>query len=147
LSVKALADSGYTTIFHPHDEGAPVLGAQSFDLTVKGKPLLTGYRASDGLWHIPLVANEQSSGEQLCIHNKRFHNEAIHNVYDLPSNEQVIPFLHASLGFLTKRTLIKAIHNVHLNSFPRLTVNAVNKHFPESDETQKGHMKQNHQGT
>lgn len=51
------------------------------------------------------------------------------------------------MGFPTKCTLIQAINNGHLNTFPGLTVANVNKFFPESDETQKGHLKRNRQGT
>jgi hypothetical protein len=33
-----------------------------------------------------------------------------------------------------------------LTSWPGLTVNAINKHFPESVETQKGHMRHQRKG-
>jgi hypothetical protein len=64
------------------------------------------------------------------------------NVYELPSTKEVIRFLHAALGFPTKATLLTAIRNGNLVTFPALNVSNVNKHFPESNETQKGHMKQ-----
>jgi len=35
----------------------------------------------------------------------------------------------------------------HLNTFRGLTIKNVNMNFPESEEKQKGHMKQQHQGT
>ncbi|KAL7486728.1 hypothetical protein ACHAW6_012322 [Cyclotella cf. meneghiniana] len=57
-----------------------------------------------------------------------------------------IRFLHAALGFPTKATLLTAIRNGNLVTFPGLTTNNVSKHFSESDETQKGHMKQTRQG-
>ena len=44
-----------------------------------------------------------------------------------------------------KDTWVKAITNGNYVSWPGLTVAAVNKHFPESVETQKGHMKKQHQ--
>ena len=37
--------------------------------------------------------------------------EAINNVYELPSIEPVIIYLHGAAGFLTKATWIKAIRN------------------------------------
>eukprot|EP00956_Cyclotella_meneghiniana_P000110 scaffold196_cov26-Cyclotella_meneghiniana.AAC.2 len=55
------------------------------------------------------------------------------NVYDLPSTERVIRYLHAAAGFPTKSTWLKAIGKGFKN---------VNKYFPESEETQKGHMRQ-----
>jgi hypothetical protein len=57
-----------------------------------------------------------------------------------------VKYLHASLGYPTKSTLLKAIKNGNLLTFPGLTVGAVQRHFPESDETQKGHMKAQRQG-
>ncbi len=68
------------------------------------------------------------------------------SVYDLPSTKAVIRYLHASLGFPTKSTLLNAIKHGNLTSFPGLTASTVTKYFPESDETQKGHTCQTHQG-
>ncbi|KAL7483042.1 hypothetical protein ACHAW6_008693 [Cyclotella cf. meneghiniana] len=68
------------------------------------------------------------------------------NVYELPSTKEVVRFLHAALGFPTKATLLTAIRHGNLVTFPGLTTSNVTKHFPESDETQKGHMKQTKQG-
>ncbi|KAL7476900.1 hypothetical protein ACHAW6_002731 [Cyclotella cf. meneghiniana] len=58
----------------------------------------------------------------------------------------MVRFLHAVLGFPTKTTLLTAIRNRNLVTFPGLTIDNVSKHFTESDETQKGHMKQTRQG-
>ena len=68
------------------------------------------------------------------------------NVYDLPSVVSTVRYLHAALGFPTKSSLLKAVRKGYLATFPGLAVNAINKYFPESDETQKGHMKQVQQG-
>ena len=53
--------------------------------------------------------------------------------------------MHAAAGFPTKDTWIKAIKNGHYKTWPGLTVDAANKHFPDSVETQKGHMKKQRQ--
>jgi hypothetical protein len=42
--------------------------------------------------------------------------------------------------------LLTAAQNGNLVTFPGLTVENISKHFPESDETVKGHMKQSKQG-
>eukprot|EP00804_Cyclotella_cryptica_P014672 CCRYP_012702-RA/>CCRYP_012702-RA protein AED:0.39 eAED:0.45 QI:0/0/0/1/1/1/2/0/172 len=58
-----------------------------------------------------------------------------------------IRYLHAVLGFPTKNTLLAAIRNGNLTTFPGLTSANITKHFPESDETQKGitvHQTQNY---
>jgi hypothetical protein len=81
-----------------------------------------------GLWTIPLT------------------EEKALNVYKLPSTKEVIRFGHATLGFPMKASLLDAIRHKNLVTFPGMTANNVNKFFPESDKTQKGHMKQSRQG-
>ena len=67
------------------------------------------------------------------------------NVYELPSTQEFIRFLHAALGFPTKSILLKAIRHNNLTSFPGLTTENVNKFFPKSDKTLKKHMHQTRQ--
>jgi hypothetical protein len=43
MSVKQLADQGYTTIFHPHLEGVTVHGNDGFKLVTSKPPLLQGW--------------------------------------------------------------------------------------------------------
>ena len=54
--------------------------------------------------------------------------------------------MHACAGFPTKRTWIKAIKKGNFIEWPILTVENVNKNFPESEETVKGHMNHQRQG-
>ena len=68
------------------------------------------------------------------------------NIYELPLMKEMIQFQHAALGFPTKATLLHAICHKNLVTFPGMTSDNVNKFFPESNETQKGHMKQTKQG-
>ena len=63
--------------------------------------------------------------------------DTIGNVYELPSIEQTIRYLHAAAGFPTKTTWLKATRKGNYNTWPLLTVKNVNKHFPESEETHK----------
>ena len=42
-------------------------------------------------------------------------------------------------------TILKAVKHGNLASFPGLTTNAINEYSPESDETQRGHIKQQRQ--
>jgi hypothetical protein len=52
-----------------------------------------------------------------------------------------IRYLHAATGYPTKSTWITAIKNGNFVTWPLLTVENVNKHYPETNETDKGHMK------
>ncbi len=67
------------------------------------------------------------------------------NVYSLPSIPQTIRYLHVAAGFPTKNPWIKAIKHGNYTMFPGIMAEAVNKHFPESVETQKRHMKKQRQ--
>ena len=85
----------------------------------------------DNLWTVS--ANEEEGEEKA------------NNVYNLPSTKQSIRYLHAAAGFPVESEWIKAIKAGNYVTWPELTAEAVHKHFPESDETQKGHMKQQRQ--
>eukprot|EP00804_Cyclotella_cryptica_P001021 CCRYP_008342-RA/>CCRYP_008342-RA protein AED:0.31 eAED:0.31 QI:0/-1/0/1/-1/1/1/0/401 len=139
MSVKKLADQGYTTIFHRYLQGVTVHNKDSFKLITSKPPLLQGWKDAGGLWTVPLV-------EQAASHVGQHTHEAAMNVYELPSTKDVVRFLLAVLGFPTKAMLLTAIRNGNLVTFPGLTTDNVSKHFTESDETQKGHMKQTRQG-
>jgi hypothetical protein len=76
--------------------------------------------------------------------NKPKHEEA-NNVYNLSSTRETIRYLHASAGHPVKDTWTKAIKAENFTTWPGLSIKAVHKNFPESDETKKGHMKKQHQ--
>ena len=67
-------------------------------------------------------------------------------MYNLPSTKQIVRYLHACAGFPTKTTWLKAIRARSYNTWPHLSAKNVQKHFPESDETQQGHMRSIKQG-
>jgi hypothetical protein len=49
MSVSPLANNGYTTIFHPYQQGVTVHDADSFRLTVTSPPVRQGCRNTAGL--------------------------------------------------------------------------------------------------
>jgi hypothetical protein len=72
--------------------------------------------------------------------------EHIHNVYELPSVEPSIRYLHGAAGFPTKPSWLKVIRRGNYNSWPLFNVKNVAKYFPKSEEMQKGHMQDQCQG-
>jgi hypothetical protein len=72
--------------------------------------------------------------------------EYIHNVYELPSLEPTIRYLHAAAGFPPKSTWLKAVQQGSYSTWPIINVKNVAKYFPESEETQMGHMQGQRQG-
>jgi hypothetical protein len=91
------------------------------------------------LWIVPIV-DAPTPSPSLNL------TETAASVYELPSTKEVVRFLHAALGLPTKATLLTAARNGNLVTFPGMTPKNISKHFPESDETLKGHMKQTKQG-
>ncbi|KAL7474509.1 hypothetical protein ACHAW6_000483, partial [Cyclotella cf. meneghiniana] len=75
--------------------------------------ILQGCRDENGLWHVPLA--EPTS---LLRHPV---GHCINNVYDLPSTAHAVQYLHAAISFPTKNTLLAAICNGNLTTFPWLT--------------------------
>ena len=72
--------------------------------------------------------------------------DTINNFYELPSIGQAVRYLHAAVGFPTKVTWMKSIRNGNYLSWPLINVQNLIKPFPESEESQKGHMRNQQQG-
>jgi hypothetical protein len=66
-------------------------------------------------------------------------------VYNIPSTKESIRYLHAAAGFPVKESWKDAIKAGNYTTWPGLNVKVVNRYFPESDETQKGHMRKQRQ--
>ena len=72
--------------------------------------------------------------------------ETINNMYELPSLTRAVRYLLATTGFPTKSTWLKSTRNGNYLTWPLLTIHNANKHFLESEETHKGHMRNQRQG-
>jgi hypothetical protein len=140
MSVATLANNGYTTVFLPGNNGVDVFRANDVVISSTAPPALHGWwRDGRGLWMVPVVDdNPISPGLDVA--------ENAMGLYELPSTKEVVRFLHAALGNPTQATLLTAAQHGDLVEFPDLTPQNISRHFPESDETQKGHMKQAKQG-
>jgi hypothetical protein len=132
VSVNKMADEEYTTIFHPGEEGVTIHKPGTLTIAATEPPVLHGRNAKGAkLWTV--LADEEATKEQA---NKE---------YDLPSIRQTVRYLHATAGFPTEETWIKAIKAGNYNTWPTITPQVVRRHFPESNETQQGHMKRQRQ--
>jgi hypothetical protein len=67
--------------------------------------------------------------------------EYVHNVCKLPSIEQTVRYLHVAAAHPTEDTWLKATKKENYNSWPLIDTKKVQKYFPESEETQFGHMR------
>ena len=92
------------------------------------------------------VESTTTTREHINIMSQTISREYIHNVYKLPSIEPTIRYLHAAARFLVKETWLKAVRRGNYNSWPLINFVNVARYFPESEETQKGHMRGQRQG-
>ena len=174
LSTSKFADAGYTAIYDENEVN--FYDAKTTKITVSAGAVLKGWHCPcTNLWRIPLVPIvtnlntdtlilDHPSGQnslnsmytvesnqisrdhvalQMC---KNYRQEYLHNVYELPSVEPTIRYLHGAAGFPTKASWLKAIRKGNYLSWPLINAKNVAKYFPESKETQKGHMHGQRQG-
>ncbi len=67
-------------------------------------------------------------------------------MYELPCIEQTVWYLHTAAGHAPEDTWVKAVGRVNYNLWPLIDTKNVRKYFPESEETQLGHMQGQRQG-
>ena len=147
LSTVKYADANYITVFDKDEVN--IYDANDTVVTVSKGAILRGWRDTNcNLWRIPLVNMVRNLNTDTVLtkrppseflQNRPDPTEAVHSVYELKTQPELVRYLHAATGFPTKPTWIRAIKNKHFASWPGLTVDAVRRHFPDSDETHKGH--------
>jgi hypothetical protein len=147
LSIPKTAETGYKTVFNNKEVNR--YDAEDKKVLVTRKAILRGwYNKRAKLWRAPLVPIILNKNTDTVFTSKpptEFLREqspaskAAHNVYELKTQAELIKYLHVAVGFPTKPTWIKAIKNKQFASWPGLTIKAVTKHFPKSEETLKGH--------
>ena len=138
ISGPKFADAGYVTVLTPKE--LLIYDGIDLEMIVNKEAFIKGWRDASGLWRMPLEATKSKKKPQYTVLPKKF-EEAVNNVYELPSTSEIVRYLHACAGFPTKATWIKAIIGGNYATWPHLSVEAVKKHYPESDETAQGHMK------
>jgi hypothetical protein len=64
------------------------------------------------------------------------------SIYDLPLTEHTIKWMHAVCGYLVISTCLKAIKAGNYMGWPMLTERNVQKYYPKTIETVRGHLNQ-----
>jgi hypothetical protein len=132
MSINKMAKEGYTTTFHLGEEGVTMHKLGTLTIAMTELPILQGCKPKGAKLCIILVKSETNI-------------EQANNACDLPSISQTVRYHHTSAGFPFTDTWIKAIKAINYNTWPTITPATVQRHFTESDETQKGHMKKQRQ--
>eukprot|EP00956_Cyclotella_meneghiniana_P004234 scaffold5184_cov39-Cyclotella_meneghiniana.AAC.3 len=131
------ADGHYISEHDRAKAGLPILRRST-----KRVGVANGVRDEYGRYRIPLI--QQRGQWQPRTSNKRTRQalEKANSVYDLPSIEQAIKWMHAVCGYPVKSTWIKAVKAGNFIGWPLLTEKNVAKYYPETVKTPKGHMAQ-----
>ena len=140
MSVGQVNDDGNISIFTSN--GVTVHKEEDVLITCKGEPILVGVRDEKGRYRIPLVQERNSWKPRTPNKTTRMALQKANSVYDLPSTEECIKWMHAACGFPVKSTWIKAIEAGNFQGWPLLTTKRVKKYYPETTETPKGHLNQ-----
>lgn len=122
MSVEVLADNGHTTIFHPYQQEATVHANNDVTITITKDTLLQVWWHAQGLWHIPLIDNVTDLATHTITWDCPAPSVAVNSIYELPTTEHMVRYLHAALGFPTKATPLSTAHKGNLARFPGLTV-------------------------
>ena len=99
-------------------------------------------RDERGRYRVPLVQQRGQWQPRAPTKRVRTALERANSVYDLPSVEQGIKWMHAVCGYPVKSTWLKAIKAGNFQGWPLLNQRNVNKYYPDTAETPKGHLNQ-----
>ena len=87
MSVKVLADNGYTTIFHPYQAGITVQDKEDVTITITKNALLQGWRDAQGLWHFSLADNVTNLATHSITLDHPAPSVAVNSVHELSTTE------------------------------------------------------------
>ena len=140
MSVGKVADDGTISVFTK--DGVTVHREEDVLITCQGAPIFVGVRDHNGRYRVPLMQHKGHWQPRIPTKRARKHLEQANSVYDLPSTEQAIRWMHAVCGYPVKSTWLKAIKAGNFIGWPLLTEQNVKKYYPETTATPKGHLNQ-----
>jgi hypothetical protein len=116
-------------------------------VTIAGTTVLEGPRdPQTKLWHLPINPTKNSHSIPAIPSTKRTNAHVALTAYTMPTKQQALKYMHQTLFCPPIPTLIAAIENDQLKTFPHLTVENVRKHLEPSTATAKGRIRMNKKG-
>ncbi len=144
ISVPKMADYGYIAVFNKTE--ARIYDGTTTTITASGEPIIVAPRCNDtSLWKMELNLDYEVLG-MACPAQFIAGADEANAIFDLPNNRQTLQYLHALAGLPVKETFLAAVSAGNYATWPGLTTTLIAKHFPDSDEMQKGHMKGQRKG-
>jgi hypothetical protein len=142
VSAPRIGDKDYIVVFDK--KLAKTYNAKTTTIMATAEPILEAPRCTlTGLWLMPLETKTNGGNQASNIEGV---TERANAIFELPSTCQTILYHHALAGFPVKETFLHAVRAGNYITWPGLTIAALHKYFPDSDKTQKGHMKGQQQG-
>ena len=113
VGIGPICDANCTVVFKKQDVTV---------ISPEGKSILQGCREKKlpRLWRFALKTNDRGEQKYTTTNQKIPEANSV-SVYDLPSVEALVHYMHATTGFPVKYTCIKAIKNGNFESWPGLT--------------------------
>ena len=140
IEVGKMSDDGNVSIFT--DEKVQVYKETDVLIMCRGKPIIINKRDEIGRYRIPLMQTQGKwQPQKPSKKSKNFLQEA-NRVYDLPTTEEAIKWMHTVCGYPVKSTWTKAIKAGNFTGWPMLNKHNVAKYYPETTETPKVHLNQ-----
>jgi hypothetical protein len=140
MSVGKTADKGTVSVFTK--DGLNVFKEEDVFITCKGEPILIRVRDGHGRYQIPLMQQRgQWQPRRPSVQARKALQQA-NSIYDLLSTKQAIKWMHAICGYPVKLTWLKAIKVGNYVGWLMLNECNVQKYYPKTIETPKGHLNQ-----
>jgi hypothetical protein len=138
MSMGKILDDGTVSVFMKEDVN--VFKEEDVLITCKGEPILIGIQDNQGQYRIPLMQQRGHRQPRRPSKQKQKALRHAHSVYDLPSTKQAIKWMHTICGYPVKSTWLKAIKAGNYVGWPMLTEPNVQKYYPKTTKTAKGHL-------
>ena len=144
ISVLKMAEHGYIAVFDKRE--AKIYDGTTTTIIALGEPIIITPRCDDtGLWKMNIDLDYKILGRESSNQFIAGVDEA-NAIFNLPNSRQSLMYFHAAAGFPTKESFTDAVRAGNYATWPGLTTTLIAKHFPDSDKSQKGHMKGQRKG-
>jgi hypothetical protein len=139
-----MADHGYIAVFDKKE--ARIYDGTTTTITALEEPIIVAPQCKDtGLWEMELDLDFKILGRE---HPEQLFAgvDKANAIFNLPITRQSLMYFHAAVGFPVKETFLNAVRAGNYATWPGLMTTLIAKHFPDSDETQKEHIKGQRKG-
>ncbi len=139
ISIIKMAEHGHIAVLDKHE--ARIYNGTTTKLAASGNPIIVAPRFEDtGLWKTELNLDYKILGRKDPDHFIAGIDKA-NAIFNLPNTRHSLLYYHALAGFPVKESFLDAVRAGNYATWPGLTTTLIAKHFPDLEETQKGHMK------